>query len=154
MPRFMRVITGDAKATTNGPANAHASWTCTGFENRRLTDKYPLCPRGSQVTRILEFPSCWDGRNTDSANHRTHVVFPDRRGACPSGTRAVPQLRMRITYAINLNRQQLNQGRVYTLDSFPEQLHNPVTDHGDFVNVMSNGLMRHAAFCINRGRRC
>ncbi|KAB2348023.1 DUF1996 domain-containing protein [Actinomadura rudentiformis] len=154
MPRFIRVITGDAKAATNGPANSRASWTCTGFENRRLTDKYPLCPRGSQVTRILEFPSCWDGRNTDSANHRTHIVFPGQNGACPAGTRAVPQLQMRLTYNINLNRQQLNQGRVYALDSFPEQLHNPVTDHGDFANVMSNRLMNRAVTCINRGQRC
>ncbi|MEU5880090.1 DUF1996 domain-containing protein [Spirillospora sp. NPDC047279] len=154
MPRFIRVITGDAKAATNGPANARSSWTCTGFENRRLTDKYPLCPRRSQVARILEFPSCWDGQNTDSANHRTHIVFPDRRGTCPPGTRAVPQLQMRITYNISLDRRQLARGRVFALDSFPEQLHNPVTDHGDFVNVMSNRLMNRAVSCINRGRRC
>ncbi|MFG2006751.1 DUF1996 domain-containing protein [Spirillospora sp. NPDC048911] len=154
MPRFMRVITGDAKAATNGPANARASWTCTGFENRRLTDKYPLCPRGSRVTRILDFPSCWDGKNTDSANHRTHVAFADQRGNCPAGTRAVPRLQMKLTYNINLSRQQVAQGRVYAVDSFPEQLHNPVTDHGDFVNVMSNRLMNRAVSCINRGSRC
>jgi hypothetical protein len=36
MPRFMRIITGDAKALTNGNANANASWSSTGFENRQL----------------------------------------------------------------------------------------------------------------------
>ncbi|HEX4817529.1 MAG TPA: DUF1996 domain-containing protein [Nonomuraea sp.] len=147
MPRFIRIITGDAKAATNGGANAKAAWTCTGFQNRITPDKYPLCPRGSQVVRILDFPSCWDGQNTDSANHRTHVVFPDQNGACPQGTRAIPQLRMTLTYSVP-------QGPSYALDAFPEQKHNPVTDHGDFANVMPDRLMRFVVDCINRGRRC
>ncbi|SEG11031.1 protein of unknown function [Thermomonospora echinospora] len=155
MPRFLRIITGDAKAVTNGPLNARAAWTCTGFTDRVVTDKYPLCPRGSRVARVLDFPSCWDGRNTDSANHRTHVVFPDRRtGRCPTGTRAVPQLRMTLTYSFTLRRSQIRNGLVYALDSFPEQSHSPLTDHADFVNVMPNSLMRRAVDCINRGRRC
>ncbi|MFD0689912.1 DUF1996 domain-containing protein [Actinomadura fibrosa] len=154
MPRFLRIITGDAKSATNGAANARAAWTCTGFTDRVTAAKYPICPRGSRVARVLDFPSCWDGRNTDSANHRTHVVFPAASGACPSGTRPVPQLRMTLTYALNVGRTQIAQGRVYALDSFPEQLHNPVTDHADFENVMPGGLMRRAVQCINRGRRC
>lgn len=145
-PEFMRIITGDAKAATNGPANAAAKWGCTGFKNR-FTTKYPLCPRGSQVTRTLDFPSCWDGVNADSANHRTHIVFPDRNGVCPSGTKAVPQLRMTLSY-------QLPRGKVFAVDAFPEQLHNPVTDHGDFVNVMPEQLMNRVVNCINTGRRC
>ncbi|WP_431894122.1 DUF1996 domain-containing protein [Nonomuraea sp. bgisy101] len=146
MPRFLRLITGDAKAATNGGANARAAWTCTGFTNR-ITTKYPLCPRGSLVVRVLDFPSCWDGQNTDSANHRTHVVFPGQGGGCPQGTRAVPQLRMILTYSVP-------QGPSYALDAFPEQLHNPVTDHADFANVMPDRLMSFVVNCINRGRRC
>ncbi|MFI6477021.1 DUF1996 domain-containing protein [Nonomuraea sp. NPDC050663] len=145
MPRFLRLITGDAKAATNGGANARAQWTCTGFTNR-ITTKYPLCPRGSQVVRILDFPSCWDGQNTDSANHRTHVLFP-QGGRCPAGTRAIPQLRMILTYSVPT-------GPSYALDAFPEQKHNPITDHADFANVMPDRLMSTVVNCINRGRRC
>jgi hypothetical protein len=147
MPQFIRIITGDAKASTNGGANARAAWTCSGFTNRTSSDKYPLCPRGSQVIRILDFPSCWDGQNTDSANHRTHVLFPGQDGACAQGTRAIPQLRMTLTYTVP-------QGASFAVDAFPEQLHNPVTDHGDFVNVMPTRLMSTVVDCINRGRRC
>ena len=146
MPDFMRVITGDAKAAINGGANGNAKWTCTGFTNR-FTTKYPLCPRGSQLQRVLDFASCWDGKNFDSANHRTHVVFPDKAGACPAGTKAVPQLRMTLTY--NLERRAL-----FAVDAFPEVLHNPITDHGDFVNVMPKQLMDRAVTCINSGRNC
>ncbi|MEU9014552.1 DUF1996 domain-containing protein [Streptomyces sp. NPDC048479] len=147
MPTFLRIITGDAKAFTNGTTNANASWSCTGFENRQLKDKYPLCPRGSNVVRTFKFQSCWDGSNTDSANHRTHVAFAGPNGACPQGFRAIPQLVQRITYNIA-------PGSLFAVDSFPEQLHKPVTDHGDFINVMSASLMRKAVGCINSGRRC
>ncbi|MFS1297774.1 DUF1996 domain-containing protein [Streptosporangium longisporum] len=146
MPRFIRILTGDAKAATNGGANALAKWSCTGFTDR-ITTKYPLCPRGSQLVRILDFPSCWDGQNTDSANHRTHVLFPDAGGTCPSGTRAIPQLRMTLVYSTPRTPS-------FALDAFPEQRHNPVTDHADFANVMPERLMRFAVDCINRGRRC
>jgi hypothetical protein len=146
MPSFLRVVTGDAKAATNGPANARAQWTCSGFTNR-LTTKYPLCPQGSRVTRVLDFASCWDGVNLDSANHRTHMAFPDSSGRCPTGTRAVPQLRMTLSYSLP-NRP------VFALDTFPEQLHNPITDHADFANVMPTRLMNRAVTCINRGSRC
>jgi hypothetical protein len=147
MPRFLRIITGDAKSFTNGPANANASWSCTGFENRQLKDKYPVCPKGSDVVRTFSFQSCWDGRNTDSANHRTHVAFAAKDGSCPRGFKAIPQLVQRIVYAVP-------PGSRFAVDSFPEQLHKPVTDHGDFINVMSDQLMAGAVRCINDGRAC
>lgn len=148
MPKFLRIITGDAKAFTNGTANANASWSCTGFENRQLKDKYPLCPKGSNVVRTFTFQSCWDGKNADSANHRTHVAFARADGSCQQGFKAIPQLVQRITYKLAPN------ARNFAVDSFPEQLHKPVTDHGDFINVMSSKLMKQAVTCINSGRKC
>ncbi|MFF9013914.1 DUF1996 domain-containing protein [Streptomyces sp. NPDC014870] len=148
MPRFLRIITGDAKAFTNGDANANASWSCTGFENRQLKDKYPICPQGSKVVRTFRFQSCWDGRNTDSANHRTHVAFADpASGRCGKGFRAIPQLVQRIVYDVP-------PGPGFAVDSFPEQLHKPITDHGDFINVFDQRLMRRVVDCVNSGRRC
>ncbi|MER7661532.1 DUF1996 domain-containing protein [Streptomyces sp. NPDC096193] len=149
MPRFLRIITGDAKANANGGANANARWSCTGFESRvELRDKYPICPQGSKVVRISKFQSCWDGANTDSANHRSHVAFADARGNCPEGFRAIPQLVQRVTY------NGLAGSTRFALDSFPESFHKPITDHGDFINAMSDPLMRKAVACINTGRRC
>ncbi|MFI5803038.1 DUF1996 domain-containing protein [Streptomyces sp. NPDC051561] len=147
MPRFLRIITGDAKAFTNGTANANASWSCTGFENRQLKEKYPICPRGSQVVRTFKFQSCWDGSNADSANHRTHVAFARANGSCDTGFRPIPQLVQRIVYAVP-------PGPGFAVDSFPEQLHKPVTDHGDFINVFDEKLMRRMVSCLNGGQRC
>ncbi|OQR60348.1 hypothetical protein B6E66_30315 [Streptomyces maremycinicus] len=156
MPRLLRIITGDAKAFVNGTANANASWSCTGFEDRQLKDKYPLCPSGSDVVRSFRFQSCWDGSNIDSANHRTHVAFAAADGTCPNGFKAVPQLVQRIVYDVDAPSLQ-DGGRttpLFAVDSFPEQLHKPVTDHGDFINVFDEDLMGEMVDCINDGRTC
>jgi hypothetical protein len=157
MPKFLRIITGDAKALTNGTANANASWSCTGFENKvQLKDKYPLCPRGSDVVRSFKFQSCWDGKNIDSANHRTHVAFADARGNCPTGFKAIPQLVHRLVYDVDAPSVKDN-GKTrpfFAVDGFPEQAHKPVTDHDDFINVFNERLMNKMVQCINTGRKC
>ncbi|MET8830993.1 DUF1996 domain-containing protein [Streptomyces sp. NPDC004610] len=155
MPKALRIITGDAKAFVNGLANANTAWTCTGFEDRQLTDKYPLCPEGSDVVRLSNFQSCWDGQNIDSANHRTHVAFVGADGRCANGFRAIPQLQVRLVYDVPT--PVIENGTVqnpFAVDSFPEQLHKPITDHNDFINFFSNKTMKKMVNCINQGRRC
>ncbi|WP_328555911.1 DUF1996 domain-containing protein [Streptomyces sp. NBC_00358] len=156
MPKFLRIITGDAKTTTNGLGNANAHWSCTGFENKvQLTQQYPICPRGSTVVRTFAFQSCWDGVNADSANHRTHVAFADAQGNCANGFKAIPQLTMRLVY--NFRAPTLTNGQIknaYAVDGFPEQLHKPATDHDDFINVFDDALMTKMVTCINSGKRC
>ncbi|MFL1898557.1 DUF1996 domain-containing protein [Streptomyces tauricus] len=156
MPKLLRIITGDAKAFVNGPTNANASWSCTGFEDRQLKDKYPLCPQGSDVVRTFRFQSCWDGRNIDSANHRTHVAFAAADGSCANDFKAIPQLVQRIVYDVDAP-SVADGGKskpFFAVDSFPEQLHKPVTDHGDFINVFDEALMKEMVDCINEGRKC
>ncbi|MBQ0985268.1 DUF1996 domain-containing protein [Streptomyces sp. F63] len=156
MPKFLRIITGDAKAFTNGTANANAHWSCTGFEDKvQLTDKYPICPQGSSVVRSFAFQSCWDGQNIDSANHRAHVDFADADGNCRNGFKAIPQLTMRLVYDVPA--PVIKNGQVknpYAVDGFPEQLHKPITDHDDFINVMDEDLMDEVVDCVNGGRPC
>ncbi|MFD4785877.1 DUF1996 domain-containing protein [Streptomyces sp. NPDC058459] len=156
MPQFLRIITGDAKTTTNGLANANAHWSCTGFENKvQLTEQYPICPQGSKVVRSFAFQSCWDGKNIDSANHRTHVAFADAGGNCQNGFKAIPQLTMRLVY--DITPPTIENGQVknaYAVDGFPEQLHKPSTDHDDFISITTGNLANKIANCVNRGKRC
>ncbi|MET9828720.1 DUF1996 domain-containing protein [Streptomyces sp. NPDC006385] len=155
MPKFLRIITGDAKAFTNGLANANTSFSCTGFEDRQVTDKYVICPEGSQVVRTSNFQSCWDGQNIDSANHRDHVAFVQADGSCANGFQAIPQLQIRLVYDVPA--PTVENGQVqnpYAVDGFPEQLHKPITDHNDFINVMDEDLMNQVVECINSGQDC
>jgi hypothetical protein len=147
MPRFLRIITGDPQAlTSNPPRQARTAWTCSGYTDRH-TDRYPLCPAGSRLLRIFDFPSCWDGRHTDSPTHRTHVTFPAANDVCAGDSFPIPALHIEVAY-------DLPRGARVAVDSFPEQKHSPRTDHAGFVNVMTDAQMAGVVACLNARRHC
>lgn len=43
------------------------------------------CPEGLRLE--IMFPSCWNGKDLDSPNHRSHMAYPDQvmSGGCPEG---------------------------------------------------------------------
>lgn len=146
MPRFLRASTGNARAVTSGGALARPTWTCTSAPTRR-TSRYPICPAGDRVLRIFDYPNCWDGRRTDSPDHRSHTAFATPNGRCPHGTFPVPQLRIEIAY-------QLPADARFTIDTIPEQRNSPLTDHADLINVMPEALMAEVVRCLNTGLAC
>ncbi|MGE5762833.1 MAG: DUF1996 domain-containing protein [Mycobacterium leprae] len=147
MPRFLRLLAGDARASATQPVTAGvAQWSCSGSADRR-TPLAPLCPAGQHVLRIYDFPSCWDDQHTDSPNHRAHTAFPAPNGLCPRGTVAIPQLHLEVAYRVP-------PGRGFAIDTFPEQGRNPITDHADFINVMPDYLMDQVVACLNSGQHC
>jgi hypothetical protein len=147
MPQFLRIGTGNAHGYSSGGVNTeHVQWTCSGARDH-ITNRYPRCAPGQQVVRVFDFPSCWNGLTTDSPSHRLQVVFPNSAGACPADTFPVPQLHMEIAY-------QVPAGADYTIDAFPEEQHSPLSDHGDFIDVMPDALMATVVGCLNAGRHC
>ncbi|WP_188191006.1 DUF1996 domain-containing protein [Nonomuraea sp. SYSU D8015] len=152
MPQFLRMLSGDPRAASKGGKNARATWTCSGFTNR-VTDKYPICPAGSELMRVFDMPSCWDGEDIDSAD-RTHLAFPDESGTCPSGMEAVPQLRITLTYDDVPNTAPEGKSVPFAVDSLASEQNSPNTDHAGSVVVMSEELMNKVVQCINNDRRC
>jgi hypothetical protein len=147
MPEFLRAASGDPKPLTDGKtAQADPVWTCTGHLDRE-TRLYPLCPQGSDVVRIFTFPSCWNGTATDSPTHTTHIVPPGPDGVCPHATFAVPRLTLTLTYHVP-------PGVMYAIDSFPEQQRSPLSDHADFIDVMTPDQQMRIVNCVNAGQRC
>jgi hypothetical protein len=58
---------------------------CSGSD----TKEFPKTPCGGGWRVSVHFPSCWDGKNTDSPDHKTHIAYPqtgtfESGGACPS----------------------------------------------------------------------
>ncbi|MFC0110633.1 DUF1996 domain-containing protein [Kibdelosporangium aridum] len=146
MPRFLRAITGNPVAVSqNGEHTARVQWTCSG-DRTRVTNRYPRCGAGQQVVRIFDFPSCWDGLQTDSELHRSHLTFPNG-DACRVGTFPVPQLHIEVSYAIP-------PGARYAIDSFPEEGRKPLTDHAMFIGVLPAPLMTRVVECVNSRRTC
>lgn len=70
-----------------------------------LPDKAYLDKNCKDGVRIeLMFPSCWNGKDTDSANHKDHVAFPDlvMTGTCPEGFETrLPSLMYEVIWDTN-----------------------------------------------------
>jgi hypothetical protein len=68
------------------------------------TPEFPKkpCPGGIRATVI--FPSCWDGKNSDSPDHRSHVAYQPGSSAlagdqCPSTHPVrIPQVMYEVMY--------------------------------------------------------
>lgn len=147
MPEFLRASTGNAHGfSSGGKMTEHVQWSCSGAGGR-VARRYPRCAPGEQVLRLFDFPSCWNGRTTDSADHRSQVVFPGAGGACPIGTFPVPRLHITLAYPVP-------SGVDYAIDTFPEEENSPIADHSDYVNVLPPAVMAQVVACVNAGRRC
>lgn len=147
MPLNIALVTGSAKAGTKNGEGANAKYTCSGA-TARMTDLYPMCPQGSSLMRVFDFPSCWNGQDLDSEDHATHIVYPDADGECADDLVPVPALRLTVTY------DDPPAGRTFAIDSFPEQRHNPITDHALVEYLSTESRAQQGVACINGARRC
>ncbi|MCC1498298.1 DUF1996 domain-containing protein [Alcanivorax sp. 1008] len=82
IPPGLRMIAGDPGT---GPGEAQdtaiARWHCQTWESDDATNplfsaSIPQCEEPDRVRLDLFFPSCWDGENLDSADHRSHMAYP------------------------------------------------------------------------------
>lgn len=73
---------------------------CSGADTKTFPKQ--ACGGGWRVS--IHFPTCWDGKNLDSANHKDHIVYPaqgsfESGGACPqSHPVRMPQLMYEIMF--------------------------------------------------------
>jgi hypothetical protein len=101
MPKGLRMISGNS-ASTQGEGH---NWGCGDpyighFASIQEVLKDPRCGPGHQLVLGIDFPQCWDGKNLDSSNHRSHMANPEN-GACPSSHPvALPVITYNIRFTI------------------------------------------------------
>lgn len=113
------------------------------------TSSVPMDCGSSWLKGVIVFPSCWDGKHIDSANHRSHVAYPTGRGCPASHPVALPKLVLHITYGVH-------DGRGYTLvsDEMMGMMHG-MSLHADFWNTWNQTVLeRTVADCLNAGDSC
>lgn len=147
-PQGLRYVVGNAKASSP-EQNPAARWSCT--TQSPSSRDFLACPPGTKVETYLDFPTCWNGRDLDSANHRDHMAFAVGL-VCPSSHPVVvPRLEFLITYPVNGTGLSLG-GTVggANVTSAPGY-----TFHGDFMNAWDPAeLERRVRNCINAGYIC
>ncbi|GAA2875957.1 hypothetical protein Acy02nite_75960 [Actinoplanes cyaneus] len=142
-PLGLRVVAGNAKAAGPGD-NTIARWSCLHHGEVNPLSDFVNCPAGSMLESYLDFPHCWDGRNLDSTDHKSHMAYPVNN-ACPaSHPVVVPKLRQVMRYPVNGDpgRLRLASGGGYTM-------------HGDFFNAWPvDEMARRVNDCIRIIVKC
>lgn len=75
---------------------------CTGKD----TIGFPKAPCGGGWRVTVIFPTCWDGKSTDSPDHKQHVAYPstgtfESGGACPATHPVkIPQVMYEIMFDV------------------------------------------------------
>lgn len=96
-PAGLRMIAGDARASA---PQENAWWGCDDHYIGR-SPEIPNCPSGDRIVMTVVFPQCWDGSHLDSADHKSHMAYPED-GRCPSSHPvALPEITFNIPYAIS-----------------------------------------------------
>ena len=143
-PSGLKVIAGDAKATS--PQDRRITfWNCGVAGGVGPSQTPPVCPdgRGQSLRLHVNFPSCWDGRNLDSADHKSHMAYPTGR-VCPADHPvAVPVINLIYRYPVSgAHEFALASGGVYSA-------------HADFFNAwIQPHLRRLVNQCLNGLLHC
>jgi hypothetical protein len=143
LPLGLRIVAGNSTAT--GPdASSNARWSCLHGPGVLSQKNFVNCPPGTQLESYLDFPQCWNGRDLDSTNHKSHMAYPVG-DACPSSHPVpVPKLRQVLRYPVTGDPAQLrlSSGAGFTM-------------HGDFFNAWPPAEMeRRVRDCIRPVIKC
>ncbi|KAI0505997.1 WSC domain-containing protein [Xylaria bambusicola] len=135
-PEDFRMVAGtrENRNFTDSPEQRAVSFVCLGTEGP-ATYELPNrnCPGGLRTQLIM--PSCWDGKNLDSPDHKSHMAYPSGidNGVCP---KSHPKRFITMFYEVT-----------WSVDEFKDQWygdqqpfvfsHGDETGygyHGDFIN--------------------
>jgi len=84
MPAGLRMIAGYDMLNLSQDKTRQFDWYCE--LNQVKTDRIPNCAPGEKVGVVLRFPFCWNGKDLDSADHRSHMAYgeyTDGVAQCP-----------------------------------------------------------------------
>ncbi len=88
-PQGLRIIAGNMRAASTSDQPYGISWSCVSANGNNATGSIPQCGVGDAVRLTVIFPQCWDGRNLDAPDHKSHMAFPNYsntqgRSTCPA----------------------------------------------------------------------
>ena len=85
-PKDFRMIAGDPllRNYTDSLSQRTISFACIGHGEAAVPG-FPDHKCGGNLEIRVDFPMCWDGKNADTADHRSHVAYPSGldNGICP-----------------------------------------------------------------------
>jgi hypothetical protein len=127
-PAGLKIIAGNGEATAP-QSLAITGWKCSSVRDAGLAADPKTCPAGSHDVLVMRFPDCWNGKDLDSADHRSHMAYRVR-GVCPAGFPVrVPRLSLNVHYELpGTTGLTLASGSIYSA-------------HADFFNAWNQTVL-------------
>jgi hypothetical protein len=81
-PARVRAKPNGLRMVAGAPDTRVFDWRCGGRSGTTI----PNCGSGERLTVSVRFPYCWDGKNLDSPDHRSHMAYGTNNtwGPCPT----------------------------------------------------------------------
>lgn len=163
MPAGLRMISGDpaAQNAQQNPLDGNFDWFCEdGLQGNgptipaRCSASTPWRPGGPGDLRLsVVFQRCWDGRNLDSPDHRSHMAFSPN-GSCPSSH---PVLLPEITVNVHWPVATANETQYWRLssDNYVNTIPGGYSSHSDWWNGWDQTIVdRWVTNCLRAGLDC
>lgn len=145
-PQGLKFVVGSPMATQDQFRTAPGA--VEGFEcgNSSFNWDFPTinCPAGSQLNVRYQAPSCWNGHDLNSADHKTHMAYPVNGQCPPDHPVPVPMIEVKLSWPVdgNLSNVAFSSGRGYSF-------------HYDFFNAWDAPVLKALVeHCINGGLQC
>jgi len=145
-PQGLKFVAGSAGATLDQFRTAPGA--VEGFEcgNSSFNWDFPTvtCPTGSKLNVRYQAPSCWNGHDLDSADHKSHMAYPVNAQCPPDHPVPVPMIEVKLSWPVdgNLSDVAFSSGRGYSF-------------HYDFFNAWDPPVLKALVeHCINGGLQC
>lgn len=173
VPFGLRMIAGTASTQPGSEQpTSVARWHCLSWgssdgTNPRWSATIPECALPDQVRFDIFFPSCWNGRDLDSSDHKSHMAYPVSTGtagglACPA-SHPVAVARVSYHYSFPIlpgnadPATRSSKGWRLASDNYTvtNSQGGGLSLHGDWFNGWHPEIMEAlVANCVRGGRDC
>jgi len=170
VPPGLVMIAGEAKTTPGKEQDTSiVRWHCQSWEssdagNPQWSATIPECKAPDRVRMDIFFPSCWNGIDLDSPDHKSHMAYPikdDTSGetVCPY-SHPVPLVRPSYHYAFGVlpsvydPETKSSKGWRLASDDYEVTSQNPggLSLHGDWFNGWHPAIMEAMLETCIQGR--
>lgn len=118
-PAGLKMVAGNPTARRR-QATSVVSWSCGGVGGAPRFAVLPSCSEDDALELEVVFPNCWNGKSTDSSNHKRHMTYSSAGGCPRSHPVRLPTITLVLLYP------PLPRGAIVSAGKF--------AGHADFIN--------------------